>query len=145
MENIDNKSNNSRLENSELKTNIKDNEEFIKETKIRIDEAYSLIKDAIETLDTETAYLEHIKNEELMLDLQEDIMGKRDKPTYSPEEIEKNKKEIEKIKNEIKTLQSEIDEMTLHNIHFEVFNDEFKQLQQKFNEIVTRIDPAQLN
>lgn len=145
MEKDPNKKLNPSLENSEIQNFILGNERQIEEIKVRIEEGFRLIKERVDALDIETAYLEHMENEKIMLELQQDIMGKKDTPKYSVEDSESTNREIENIRLSIKELQSQIDEMLLQKITFDFLNDQFNELQKKFNEIILRIDSSQLN
>ncbi len=149
MVNPEGKNQKPKIYDPEIQEQIKTGEQLIEEGKNLIEEGYALIKQRVESLDAETDYLEYITMRhdarELESELEEEIMGTKTPPKYSVEDIEKSKREIEAIKIEIDKLQSDIDEMTLDNIHLDVINDEWKQLQEKFNQIILRVDKAQLN
>lgn len=129
----------------EIQKQIRDNEKSVEEQKLLIQEAMVSIKEGIEILDSETGYLEHMESEKDFTTFEKEIMGIESAPKYSTEQIEKSKLEIEKIKSDIGKLRSQIDEMTLQNIHLDAINDEWKELQQKFNEILLRVDNARQN
>ncbi len=145
MENPENNPKRPKLENSEIRGIVIENEKLIEGIKKRIEDYFLEIKEFEDILSHQSAYLEHMEMDKQMLDLQEEIMGKRDKPKYSEEEIENLKEHISILKNNIDSIKSDISEMTLDAVNIDLLNDMWKDLHESFNQLVLRIDSSQLN
>lgn len=145
MENPEGSNKKLNIYDSGIEATIRNNELIIEEAKAFIGMCFELIKDEVELLDAETSYLEHMEGDKDNVELEKNITGTEREPKYSAEDIEVSNQKIKKIKASVKKLNLYIDEITLGNIHLDVINDKWKALQEKFNQIILRVDKAQLN
>ncbi len=145
MENPEGKYKKPKIFDPEIQATIRTNEQIIQETKDLIKKGFELIKDGVELLDAETMYLEHMEGDKEYIELEKDITGEIRPPVYSSEEIDASKQKVEILKAAIKKLNAQIDKMTLDNIHLDFINDQWKDIQEQFNQIILRVDKAQLN
>jgi chromosome segregation ATPase len=145
MENFKGEDAKPRIADSEIAKAINESNESIIYTEATLKEGLDVVREMIEELSADIGYLEHMEREKEFLDLQEEVIGKRENPKYSQEEIAKIKQKIEGANKEISEFQAKLDELLSQKIFFEEIREDFEKLQTEFRDTLLRVDNIRLN
>lgn len=145
MENFKEEDAKPRIVDSEISKAINESNESVLETEATLKLGLEVVREMIEELGADIGYLEHMEREKDFLNLQEEVLGKRDNPKYSQEEIVELKQKIEETKREISEFQAKLDELLSQKIFFEEIREDFEKLQAEFRDTLLRMDNIRLN
>jgi len=145
MENFKEEDAKPRIADSEISKAINESNESVLETEATLKLGLEVVREMIEELDADIGYLEHMEREKDFLNLQEEVMGKRDNAKYSQEEIVELKQKIEETKRAISEFQAKLDELLSQKIFFEEIREDFEKLQAEFRDTLLRVDNMRLN
>lgn len=138
--------NNRKIGNPEIQAAINQGEKDVQEIENLLKESLQDLKEVIDTLDTDIAYLEHMRgNNEFIEEYKSETGSEPSIKKYGEEEITKVASDIEQGKKTIAEINDFMTTLTLNKIETEDYVEEFKKLEESFRTLVLRIDPTQIN
>ncbi|HWC57846.1 MAG TPA: hypothetical protein VG621_02765 [Candidatus Paceibacterota bacterium] len=134
----------------ELREGIEESKQHLEENEAWIQESVDYLNQLVEDLEFNKEYLEHMKESNETTDFLEKMADeegfeKKDLSKYSEEEISKIKIDIAQGEEIIKKVRNSIGDSVLHSAKVNEYIEKFKNLEKRYNELITTIKPDQVN